>query len=404
MLEPKFSDKQIALMSEVNGENPLILAQGAVRSGKTFSGVEAFLIWSQTEFPDKQFLISGQTFASARRNVLSEMFRLLGWLRIPYRWNKVDAELKVGRATYIVVGANNEASQDRIQGLTLAGAFLDEAVLQPKSFFYQVLARLTFDESKLWCTYNPDSPGHWFKKEVHDGMSPAIYKFGLDDNPSLGERTKERYKEMFSGVFYQRYVLGEWAAAEGIIYPTFVVDFPAESEGRVVTRDISVDYATSSVFSATVYEQYESGVSYAVREDYYDARKQPALTDELLIERTKKLAQGDHIDAIIVDPSAASFKVLGRKHKLPIRDADNDVLPGIRTTGAALAHGRLRITRACKEKLREIEEYRWDPDKQEIGIDKPLKENDHSMDDMRYYAMHRLQQNFRQATAKPAGV
>lgn len=402
MTDSSYSSKQIDLFNEMNGPHPLIIAEGAVRSGKTYAQAQAFLVWALTSYPDGNFIIAGQTVASVRRNVLNEMWRFLTSLGIKYKWDISKSEMRVGKATFVIVGAHTEKSQDRIQGLTASGVLLDELVLLPRTFVMQALARMSFDDSKMWCNLNPGPPSHWVKRDVYEGMNPKVYKFLMDDNPTLGEATKQRYRNMFTGVFYQRYVLGEWVAAEGQIYMTWHVGEPPGTTA-VVSRDVAVDYATSSVFSATVYEKHDNGKSYALREDYYDARVDAPLTDEQLVQRVVDLIGDNHIDTVIVDPNAASFKLTARNRGLPVRDGNNDVLDGIRTTAGVLAVGDLVISDRCEHKLKEILSYMWHADKQALGIDAPIKDNDHSMDEMRYYVMMRHQQRILTAQPKPIG-
>ena len=207
--------------------------------------------------------------------------------------------------------------------------------------------------------------------------------FTMDDNPSLSEAVKARYRGMYAGVFYKRYVLGEWAMAEGLVYPMFspdkhLVDTLPDSFSRKV---ISVDYGTMNPFSAGLWGK-AGGKWYRLREFYYNGREKGPMTDEQYYEALVKLA-GEEKMPVIVDPSAASFIQCIRSHgQFSVRKAKNGVLSGIRHTAGELEAGRLLFHSSCKDTVREFGLYRWE----ENGAkDQPIKENDHAMDDIRYF-------------------
>lgn len=398
----RFSSKQRALIEAISfSDNAIVAAQGAVRSGKTHGAIFGFLTWSQAEFDDHWFIIAGQSLASVRRNVLRPLISLLVRLRVPYVWQEQKSELTVGKLTYLFVGANTERAQDRIQGLTAAGAFLDEAVLLPRSFIMQVIARLTFANSKLLCTYNPDSPWHWFKKEVVDALHPQVIKFGLNDNPVLAEETKARYRRMFSGVFYERFVLGEWAAAEGAIYPHFKVVASAGDE-RPIFVDWAIDYGLASVHAGLKIAGYADGRCVVTDEYYRDARTAGQISDDLFLTELVHRFETP-VDRVWCDPAAASIKLHLRAGKLPVRDANNDVLEGIKATSVRLTNGALTVSEKCTNLIAELRGYRWDSKKQDDGIDAPVKSNDHACDALRYFVMARMALYSGKISQKPKG-
>ena len=401
----RFSPKQrYFLQVMMTAAEAIVCAQGAIRSGKTHASIFGFLVWALSLFADCNFIIAGQSLASVGRNVRRPMIGMLIRMGIPYIWREQKAELVIGKAVFLFVGAHSEQAQDRIQGMTVAGALLDESVLLPKSFIMQVLARLTFDGSKLFCTYNPDSPHHWFKKEIVDGMLPAVVKFGLQDNPVLSEEAKQRYRTMFTGVFYERFVLGNWAAAEGAIFPDFntfhAADLPGTSPSYV---DVTLDYASASVTAGLLVASF-ADIDYVIGEYYHDARTQGALTDRQIVDNLKaELFNEQPPNRFWVDPAAASIKVILRRDNLPVRDANNNVLSGIRCVSTQFAAKKLFISDACPNLISELGGYRWDAKKQEDGDDAPVKVNDHGCDALRYYIYSRRGRMVGKVQPKPKG-
>ena len=257
----------------------------------------------------------------------------------------------------------------------------------PESFVNQALARCSVDGARLWFSCNPANPRHWFYQEwiTQPEKHNALYlRFAMTDNPSLTEKTLERYRSMYSGVFYQRYVLGQWVAAEGLVYPMFdeaahVVD-AGSGYGRYF---IAVDYGTMNPTAAGLWRLTPKG-AVMVREYYYDGRatKRPR-TDEEHYQAIEQLAAGVSVERVIVDPSAASFLECIRRHgRFDVWKADNSVLDGIRLTASLLQQGKLLFDRSCVRTVEEFQSYVWD---EEAEDDAPRKESDHSMDQMRYF-------------------
>mgnify|MGYP005948507111 FL=1 len=213
-----------------------------------------------------------------------------------------------------------------------------------------------------------------------------IYRhFVLEDNPTLDRAVIERYHRIYTGTFYERFVLGKWTAAEGLVYPMF------DEEKNVFEGDIqceryviSCDYGTVNPSSFGLWGE-SGGVWYRLREYYYDSRREGMQkTDEEHYKGLEELADGLCIEKVICDPSAASFIQCIRRHgKYTVQPAKNDVVSGIRLVSDCIKDGRIRINRRCRDTLREINLYRWD---EKAGKDAPVKENDHAMDDMRYFA------------------
>ena len=368
-----------------------IIADGAIRSGKTVCMALAFVQWSMTTFDSQNFGMCGKTVGSFRRNVLSVLKQMLPSRGYQLSDRRSENLLVISRKGvenyYYIFGGKDEGSQDLVQGITLAGVLLDEVVLMPRSFVEQATGRCSVAGSKFWFNCNPEGPEHWFKKEWIDKLEEKNMRylhFTQEDNLSLAEEVKARYRAMYTGIFYRRYVLGEWCMAEGLVYDFFdkqlhvVQDPPTDG-----TWYISVDYGTLNPFSAGLW-CVAGGRAVRVDEYYYSGREKKAqMTDEEYYKKLEELAGDRVIHNVVVDPSAASFIACIRQHgKFPVRKARNDVLPGIRLTAAMLRAGIIRIGAGCTDAIREFGLYRWE---EKGEVDKVVKENDHAMDDIRYF-------------------
>lgn len=387
------SDKQKKILAFPYSKYDAIICDGAVRSGKTSIMMWAFVDWAMREFSSQRFGICGKTVDSASKNIVVPFVSMtLAKERYTLRWRRADKILEVRRGAvtnyFEVFGGKDESSFALIQGRTLAGVLLDEVALMPESFFNQALARCSVDGARLWFSCNPDNPHHWFyinwiKK--HKERNALYLHFEMTDNPSLSEKTLERYRTQYTGVFYDRYIRGLWVAADGLIYPMFgesniVDDIPDSGEYY-----ISVDYGTLNPFSAGLW-CWDGKHATRIREYYYSGRDERLnKTDEEYYSELENLAGDLQIRSVVVDPSAASFiEVIHRHHRFSVRKAVNDVVPGIVTTARYLQDGTIKIHRDCKDEIREFGLYRWDEKSNE---DRPIKENDHAMDETRYFVM-----------------
>jgi PBSX family phage terminase large subunit len=354
-----------------------------------------FFLWSMTAFNGERFAICGKTIESLRRNVI---LNLRDWLPEDLQITERRAENKIivsdgcGREnTYFLFGGRDESSYMLVQGITLAGALLDEVALMPRSFVEQVCARCSVFGSKLWFNCNPDGPEHWFYKSwilrVRELNALHIH-FTMADNPSLAPEIRERYERMYVGVFYRRYIQGLWCMAEGLVYNFRKEDhtfreLPEKAREGFGQWFISCDYGTLNPFSAGLWWVHE-GKAYRVSEYYWSGRSQSLMkTDEEYYAELEKLAGDRYIQAVIVDPSAASFIATVRRYgRFSVRKAKNDVLSGIRLTASMLTAGVIRISESCTDAIREFGLYRWD---EKGEVDRVVKENDHAMDDIRYF-------------------
>jgi PBSX family phage terminase large subunit len=404
-----FSKKQKQILTWwIEGVSPFshkdgIIADGSVRSGKTLIMSLSYIMWAMETFNYCNFGMAGKTIGSFRRNVL---FLLKIILRLRgYRVDDKRAEnmviIKRGEIEnyFYIFGGKDEKSQDLVQGFTAAGFFFDEVTLMPESFVNQAIARCSVEGSKVWFNCNPDGPFHWFKIEFIDKRvekNLIRIHFELDDNPSLSEQKKEQYRRQFSGVFFQRFILGLWVVAEGIIYSMFRREMVIEEvpiSVKILKKWIGVDYGQSN---ATVFLLCGLGNDdrlYILDEYYHVGRdsqiqKSPSKYSKDYFKW--KIANGVdgapvNREHTFIDPSAKGFMLqLHEDGERQVRQADNEVLRGIELVSSILDNDMLRILRRCKNTIKEFNAYAWDPKAQERGEDKPIKQNDHALDALRY--------------------
>lgn len=419
-----FSKKQRKVLNWWCDASPVkdkdgIIADGAIRSGKTVCMSLSFVMWAMTRFNGQNFGMCGKTIGSFRRNVLfwlKMMLRSRGYTVADHR---ADNLVVISRGEtvnhFYIFGGKDERSQDLVQGITLAGVFFDEVALMPESFVNQATGRCSVEGSKYWFNCNPDGPYHWFKvhwidvatgyigrqrtaeirkraqeKGETDGLKEILYlHFTMDDNLSLSEDIKKRYRSIYTGVFYRRYILGLWAMAEGIIYDMF-------DTARHVTSDmsdlvnanyyVSCDYGTQNATVFLLWCKERSGRWVCCREYYYSGRdEERQKTDTEYADDLEQWLAGIKPVKIIIDPSAASFIVELKKRGYAIKKAKNDVLDGIRFVASLLNEGKIAISDQCPNTIKEFGSYIWDQKASEHGEDKPIKQHDHAMDALRYF-------------------
>lgn len=431
-----FSKKQRMVMNWWMSESPVkdydgIIADGAIRSGKTVSMSLSFVFWTMETFSGQNFAMCGKTIGSFRRNVLfwlKLMLRSRGYRVIDHRADNLVEISRKGITNYFYVfGGKDERSQDLIQGITLAGLFCDEVALMPESFVNQATGRCSVAGSKFWFNCNPDGPYHWFKVKWIDkaigflgkkkttklkeqaakaGTEPELKKllyvhFTMDDNLSLTEEIKARYRSMYTGVFFKRYIMGLWAMAEGIIYDMFhtdkhVVDTEALAKkyflktGRNFWTNeqyVSCDYGTQNPTAFLLWNKAADGKWYCRKEYYYSGRdKGRQKTDAEFSADLTAWLKCEKIRAVVLNPAAASFKAQLEKDGYKVKKAKNDVLDGIRFVATLLNQGSIFIDKSCENLIKEFASYIWDAKAGERGEDKPVKEHDHCLDSLRYLA------------------
>ena len=390
----RFSPKQRQVLTWwQTGRWQALICDGAVRSGKTFCMGLSFFLWAQHDFNGRQFALCGKTVGALRRNLLTELVPCLRRIGMEVRENRSANTLTVvyagHRNQFLLFGGKDASSAALIQGSTLAGLLLDETALMPRAFVEQAVARCSVRGSRLWFNCNPEGPEHWFYKEwIEKAESRGALRlhFTMEDNPGLPPEIRQRYERLYTRVFYRRFVLGEWAAAQGLVYDFFDPDKDAAEvpDGPFSAWRVSVDYGTVNPLSMGLWGE-KNGVWYRVEEVYYDSRREGRQkTDAEYAEMLEQLVAGRDIQRVIVDPSAASFIETLRRKGWQVMKADNDVADGIRVTADLLRQRRIVLCRPCRDCLREMALYCWD---ERSGRDAPRKEHDHAMDEMRYFAM-----------------
>lgn len=396
----QFSAKQLRVLTwwmhpTISKKYNAVIADGSIRSGKTMSMSNGFVFWAMSRFENQNFAICGKTVGSCYRNVIKPLIQMIsGRYQVKYLRSENLMIIKQGAKTnyFYIFGGKDESSQDLIQGITLAGVLLDEVALMPRSFVEQALARCSVTGSRFWFNCNPDTPYHWFYKEWIEKSEnkKALYlHFNMDDNLTLSEEVKDRYKSLYSGSFYDRYIEGLWVAADGLVYPMFSKDkcvVPTQNRSYTMYY-VSIDYGTLNPFSAGLWGLC-GGVWYRIGEYYYDGREHGRQkTDDEYYTELDKLVGGRNIRSIIIDPSAASFiTLIRRKGKYAVLKADNAVLDGIRETATCLQAGKIKFNDCCENTFKEFSSYVWDTKHAEAtGEDKPMKVHDHAMDDIRYF-------------------
>lgn len=400
-----FSKKQLIVLSWWHEKSrykdyDAIICDGAIRSGKTTGMSLSFVLWAFYRFTDGNFAICAKTVTSLRRNIITPLLPRLRALGFECE-EKVSKNLIVIRRgkrenRFYLFGGKDEGSASLIQGITLCGILLDEVALMPRSFVEQAIARCSVEGAKLWFNCNPENLYHWFYTEwikKAEEKNCLYLHFLMRDNPSLSQRVISRYENLYSGAFYERFVLGKWTAAEGLIYPKAAAgDYTKSAPDRPAERYVvSCDYGTVNPFSAGLWGKY-GRAWYRVGEYYFSSRREGRQqTDEEYYENLVNFIGNRKVDYIIVDPSAASFIECVRRHgKHKVIPAKNDVSYGIRAVAQAMSEGKLFICPECKDAIREFSLYRWE----ENGAkDVPKKENDHAMDDIRYFVTSCLMKN-----------
>lgn len=358
---------------------------GAVRSGKTFASIRKFIDRIKNGVPGDAMII-GVNRGTIGRNILSSMYKTLGFPVPSPMCNKTTL---YGRDIYFV-GAPDVSAVQTIQGSTLAYALVDEATCIPEPFFKMLESRLSVSGAQMFITCNPEGPAHWLKKDyldrnVHDLVS---WNFELDDNPTLDQKYKRDIKASYSGMWYKRYILGEWALATGAIYDTYDENneyehpFPSPNY-YIVGIDYGTTNATAAVLCAVTPNKWPQ---IRVEEEYYyDSQKTGrSKTDAELVKDIKSFIGYKNVSAVYVDPAAASLKIALRQADIPVLDANNDVLLGIKIVGKFIAGKNIVIQKGCTTLREHIQSYAWDSKAADRGEDKPIKKNDHICDALRY--------------------
>ena len=387
------------IFNPIEQDARITILEGSVRSGKTVAMIPKWLNYIMTG-PPGLLLMTGVSKDTVYDNVLDDLFDTLGAGSYEYNRQSGDLIIKLpkGKTRRIkVIGAKDEGSEKYLRGKTLAGAYCDELSLMPEKFFKQLLNRMSVKGAKLYGTTNPDTSFHYLYTEyitsqakIDAGMVGVIH-FELEDNPNLSLEYVDFIKSAYSGMWYKRMILGLWVTADGAIYDMWSDDMKClDSDLKhdyksLCRRYIAVDYGTTNPM--VFLDIYDDGaIVWVLNEYYYDSKvEQKQQTDDQYADALEKFIGGEYPDFVIIDPSAASFRTVLRNRGFAVMEADNSVNDGIRVTAMMMSLGRLRIHARCKNTLREIDGYIWDEKARERGEEKPLKQNDHAMDALRYF-------------------
>ena len=410
MTEPSLKQKKVftwwregSPVKDLDG----IICDGSIRSGKTMSVSFSFLEWSMSTFHNQNFGLCGKTIGTFRRNIIKDLKSIAKKRGYKIKDKRSENCLVVTKKQvtnyYYIFGGKDESSQDLIQGITLAGAYLDEVVLMPKSFVDQCLARCSVEGSKYWFTCNPGNPHHYFKLDFIDKADEKNFlylKFDMDDNPTLSEKKKEQYRRLYTGTFYQRYIEGLWVAAEGLIYQVSEKNFINKEKIPVCDEYyIAGDYG---IYNPMAWGYYGVKVIrgkeyiYKIAEYHHSGREtQRPKSDEEYADdfiKWKEQLESEYgkVKNITFDPSAASFIIALKSKGIYVKRARNavkgekDDIAGIPLVQSYISSERYLICNQCIYTKKEIYSYIWDEKKAERGEEEPVKENDHHMDADRY--------------------
>lgn len=410
-----FSKKQLQLLTWWTNESPYhdlngVIAEGAIRAGKTIIMGLSFILWSMQKSSDINYAICGKTVASTRRNIIEPLIEMLKQRKFKVIDRKTEGKLIViknnNKNTYYIFGGKDEGSASLIQGITLGGVLFDEVALMPRSFVEQAMARCSVNGSKYWFNCNPEGPQHWFYVEHILKWKERKYiriHFCLEDNPSLSKERIDNYKSLYTGIFYKRFILGEWAFANGIVYDmitdeNFYYNSNRESVVpiKIIENDIKpyygVDFGTAN---PQVYLEVYKYVDYAKKEMcfyveneyYWNSRKRlrQKTPDEYVSDFNNWCKEFSYL---IIDPSATPLKAAHRKYGHNVINAKNNVEEGIIGLSTLFANKMIKINKDnCPNLCAELGLYRWNEKKLNNGVEEVLKENDHCCDALRYAIM-----------------
>lgn len=394
----KYSEKQKDVIRSILKKDLgfINILEGSVRSGKTFITNLGWVLFILNS-PHDKFLMSGESTDSLYRNVIADIIFMLGEDNAKYQDSaKGGAQLIINvdgkRKICYCRGGSKANDEGKIRGMTVSGWLADEITLHHQSFVKQALSRMSLKGAKAFWTTNPDSPFHYIKTEYIDKANEKGYRhwhFNLDDNLSLDESYKYNIKKAYSGLFYDRFIKGLWVLSDGLIYDMFNKDnHIVETVDRDYTKKyVAVDYGTQNPTTFGLFgKEAKTGQWYKIKEYHHSGRdSKRQKTNEEYADDLLEFIDNDKKIEIIVDPSASSFIATLRKRGLKVIKAKNDVLEGIRNVGTTLEQCKILFNDCNKETFKEFETYIWDEKASLNGEDKPVKEMDHHMDNLRYF-------------------
>ena len=385
-LSPKQRDLVATAYKEITAPE-MYLAIGAQRSGKTFAGALAFLIYTQRlgpQPPEVVHLLSGYNRETTEVTLVKELEKFSSLLDIPFNQNKSTYSLIIGDQKYLLKVGQDESSKDRLMGLNIRSVLQDEASLTPKSWFDRLSIRPSFPDSKIWVLTNPDHPSHWLKKDYLDkGKFQGYFHFLMPDNPSLDGSVIQRTSEMATGAIRQRLFEGLWAAHEGTIYPS--VNYVDEIPKYVTSLTVAVDPASTDPYAA-LYIGKVDREKYVVLDEYYSEDKLTASAHaKLIVSKAQyyKDKYGCYLYGFVVDPAMASHRLEYSKLGQTVHGATNTLYDGIVNLRMLLEAGNYSVYKKCIQTSKEFDSYIWDPNRP----DTPIDDNNHAMDCLRYHSL-----------------
>lgn len=400
-LDRLLSPKQLRSIAEATAR--LNLWEGAVRSGKTIASLWAWLLYVAFAPTGGELVMVGRTADTVFRNLLQPLMNadLFGSFARQVQYTPGARTARIfGRLVHII-GANDVQAEAKIRGMTVAGAYVDEVTILPQVFWDQLVARISVPGAMLFGSTNPDSPAHWLKRDWLDSGNPSVrsWHFTLDDNNTLDPEYVAHLKRSYVGLWYRRFILGQWVIAEGAVYDMWdETEHVVDAVPNIVSwLGTGIDYGTTNPFHAVLVGRGDDDRLYATAEFRYDSRQQRRqLTDVEYSQRYRQWLRNAPIPNTqltgvspayhVLDPSAASFRVQLNQDGVTAHLADNSVLDGIRTVSGLLGRRKLLIHRSCAELIKELPGYSWDAKASLLGEDKPMKVDDHGCDALRYLA------------------
>ncbi len=390
----EFSPKQLKSIQESIAR--INIWHGSIRSGKTISSLIRWLIYLRVHPSRSGFLMVGKTERTLKRNILDVLENMLS--RKDYKLNQGDGVATICGKKVLIAGANDVRAEEKIRGLTLCGSYGDEITLWPQNFFVTLLGRNSIRGSQMFFTTNPDSPFHYVKTDYIDKkeyLDLKEFHFELSDNYSLDPLYVESLKQEFTGLFYKRYIQGLWVMAEGVIYDMWDEDYHIVDCTEILNEEylsnnrhhyyLSCDYGTSNPTVFGLFVHFDDlDITYLLNEYYYNSAEKRQKTDSEYADDFQEFIKGIQYRCLYLDPSAASFKAELGKRGINVIPANNDVVDGIRFVSSRLNNHKFFVDKSCTNARKEFSSYSWDPKAQQKGEDKPIKQNDHSVDMIRY--------------------
>lgn len=372
-----------------NSKAKINIAHGAVRSGKTHASLIRFAKLA-ADCPDNKIIMIGNSFGAITENAVKV---LTDELYPGYAvWQKGNQTLLFLDKRIRVIGAHDEGAVRAIQGNTHSLAYVDELTTIPSNFIDMLTTRLSHDWSKLIATCNPNSPVHPVKTNLIDSNDPEYcysLHFEIDDNPALSEKEKNNLRSKYSGLFYKRYILGQWVMAEGAIYADFErsTHVLSRSPGFAEQYYVGIDYGAQNPFAAVMigYRSKHTPRFWVEKELYWDPKKTfRQKTNSEFADDIAAFIDGYNVRGLYLDPSAESFQIELRRNKIRCLEAENDVFPGITFVANLISNHQLKVLDTCPNLIGEMEMYVWDSKKAARGEEEPVKQNDHACDALRY--------------------